>query len=93
LKGDTALHFTEYIGLVAGALIAVSFIPQIVRVYQLKSAREISLLFTVTQLVGLALWLAYGVILGLLPIMVCNSVLAAFVIMLLLAKLKYGRGS
>ena len=85
------MPFTEYIGLVAGALIAISFIPQIVRVYKLRSAREISVLFTIMQLVGLALWLTYGVILGLMPVMACNSVLAVFVIMLLAARLKYGR--
>lgn len=85
------MDFASYIGLTAGILIPVSFIPQIVRVFRLRSAREISVLFTLIQLLGLALWLAYGVMLGLLPVVVCNTVLTALVIMLLGAKLKYGR--
>jgi MtN3 and saliva related transmembrane protein len=85
------LAVTEYLGLSATFFITVSFVPQIIRVFRLKSAREISVLFTITQLVGLALWLTYGGILGLLPVMLCNSVLAVLVVMLLVAKVKYGK--
>ena len=60
-------------------------------VYQMRSAREISILFTLLQLAGLALWLAYGIILGIMPVLVCNSLLAIFVLMLLFARIRYGR--
>lgn len=86
------MSFTEILGLVAGFFITVSFVPQIIRVVKLRSAHEISVIFTLTQLLGLALWLSYGFILNLLPVVVCNIVLALFVLMLLGAKLKYGRG-
>ena len=87
------MDFVTSIGAIAGILIPVSFIPQLIRVFRLKSAREISVLFTIIQLLGLALWLTYGVMLGLVPVVVCNTILAAFVIMLLVAKMKYGRGA
>ena len=32
--------FTESLGLVAGALVTCSMIPQLIRVYKLRSARE-----------------------------------------------------
>ena len=86
------MDFATYVGSIAGILIPVSFIPQIIRVFRLKSAREISILFTVIQLLGLALWLTYGVMLGLLPVIACNTILGILVIMLLAAKMKYGRG-
>ena len=85
------MEYTEIVGLAASVFLAVSFVPQVLRVFQMKSAREISILFTLLQLAGLALWLAYGVILGLMPVLVCNSLLAIFVLMLLFARIKYGR--
>ena len=85
------MEYTEIIGLVASVFLAVSFVPQVLRVFQMKSAREISILFTLFQLAGLALWLTYGSILKLMPVLVCNSLLAIFVLMLLFARIKYGR--
>jgi len=45
--------FTESLGLVAGALVTCSMIPQLIRVYKLRSAREISILFTTLLLIGM----------------------------------------
>jgi MtN3 and saliva related transmembrane protein len=85
------LNFTEYIGLMAGLFITFSFIPQLIRVFRLKSAREISILFTSFLLLGMALWLTYGIILGLVPIILWNAVGEFLVILLLYAKIRYGR--
>ena len=81
----------DYIGYVAGFLVTFALVPQIIRVYKLKSAREISLIYNSGLLLGLFLWLAYGIILGLVPIIVWNIIGAVLAAMLLLAKLKYGR--
>ena len=80
----------EYLGLVAGALIACSMIPQLIRVFQLKSAREISLVFTTLLLLGVICWLAYGIYLRLFPVILWNAIMAILVAMLFYAKLKYG---
>ena len=85
------MDLTEYIGLIAGFLITCSFVPQIMRVLRLKSAREISILFTSLTLVGMALWLTYGIKHGLIPIMLWNVIGLVLIIILLYAKIKYGR--
>jgi MtN3 and saliva related transmembrane protein len=85
------LTLAELLGLIAGALITCSLIPQLVRVFRLKSAREISTLFTSLLLLGTITWLVYGIILGLLPVIVWNATGALLVATLLYAKLKYGR--
>ncbi len=81
----------EYIGLIAGALISFSFIPQIIRVFKLKSAREISATFNILLLVGMLLWLIYGISLHLTPIILWNIVGMLLVSILLYGKLKYGK--
>jgi MtN3 and saliva related transmembrane protein len=84
------LHFTEYLGLIAGLLVTCSLIPQIIRVFRLRSAREISAVFTVLLLLGLVLWVVYGIILTLAPVIIWNAIGAVLAILLLYAKMRYG---
>ncbi|MBI2836646.1 MAG: hypothetical protein HYX85_03010 [Chloroflexi bacterium] len=81
----------EIIGFVAGAIVTLSLIPQVMRVFKLKSAREISLLFTTLMLAGILLWLVYGIYLRSVPLILWNSTGAVLTGALLFAKLKYGR--
>jgi len=85
------LQLTEFLGLVAGALVTCSMIPQLIRIFKLKSAREISLLFTMLLLFGMVLWLVYGIYLSLNPVILWNAIGIALVSLLLFAKLRYGK--
>ncbi len=81
----------EWLGFIAGALVAFAFLPQIIRIYKLKSAYEISLLFTILLLIGVLSWAVYGISFGLLPVILWNAIMAVLIAALLYAKLKYGR--
>jgi MtN3 and saliva related transmembrane protein len=81
----------ELLGFIAGALMTAGFVPQVWRLYKLKSAREISIPFTVLFLIGAALWLSYGVLLMLPPVILWNSLLLFLGGAMLYAKIKYGR--
>ena len=85
------MPLAESLGFVAGALVTCSIIPQLIRVFKLRSAREISMLFTTMLLLGVIIWLAYGILLGLAPVIAWNAVGAVLVALLIYAKLKYGR--
>jgi MtN3 and saliva related transmembrane protein len=82
----------DIVGQIAGALVTLSLIPQVIRVYKLKSAREISLMFTTLLWLGLFGWIAFGFLRNELPIILWNIIGAAITTSLLYAKLKYGRG-
>jgi len=66
-------------------------VPQIIRVFKLRSAREISLLFNTMILAGVICWLAYGIYLRLMPVILWNAIASVLVALLLYAKIKYGR--
>jgi MtN3 and saliva related transmembrane protein len=85
------LLYGEILGLVGGALTTFGYVPQLVRILKLKSAREISLPFTLSFLAGATCWLAYGALLNLMPVILWNSAGIIFLTMLLFGKLKYGR--
>jgi len=85
------VRLPEFLGYIGGVLTTFCYIPQIIRVFRLKSAKEISLLFTILLLVGVVVWLFYGILLSLGPVILWNSVALVIVSVLLYAKLKYGR--
>lgn len=81
----------EVFSFIGGVLVTVALVPQLVKIFRLKSAVEISLPFTVLLLVGMLCWLGYGMLSQLFPIILWNAVGATLVATLLFAKLKYGR--
>ena len=86
-----SLPLGEWFGYVAGALVTLSLVPQLIRVFQLKSAREISFLFTTFLLLGVLTWLVYGIYFGLIPVILWNAIGAGLAAILLYAKMRYGR--
>jgi MtN3 and saliva related transmembrane protein len=89
-KGGSILSVGDILGLVAGAITTGSFLPQVLRVYRLKSAHEISLFFTILFLAGDLTWLGYGVYIRSFPIMLWNILGSGMALALLAGKLKYG---
>ncbi len=81
----------EILGFIAGLLVTLALVPQLIKIFRLKSAVEISLPFTILLLVGMILWLGYGILFQLLPVIFWNAVGVGLVATLLFAKLKYGR--
>lgn len=81
----------EMLGLVAGAFTSIALVPQVLCLYRLKSAREISLAFTSLFLIGTACWFTYGIVLNLLPVIFWNSINLVLALAMFFAKLKYGR--
>ena len=85
------LPYIEIFGLLGGALTTFGYVPQLLRILKLKSAREISLPFTLSFLAGAICWLTYGVLLSLVSVILWNSAGIIFLGMLLYGKLKYGK--
>jgi len=82
----------EVLGLAAGFLVSLGLVPQILRIWRLKDAQEISLPFNLLSLGGTALWLMYGLAQGLLSVIVWNGVNCILYLILLSVKLTYGMG-
>lgn len=81
----------EWFGFIAGGIMTIATLPQITRVFKLKSAREISLIFVASMVIGFICWLTYGIFLQLFPLILWNSINIILFSVLLYAKLKYGR--
>jgi len=79
----------ELIGSVAACATTISFLPQLFRVWQRKSARDISLTMFLLFSFGLACWLIYGIGIGSPPIIAANVVTLTLALAILALKLHY----
>ena len=79
------------IGLAAATCTTISFVPQLIRVWRLRSAREISLIMFSVFSLGVFLWLLYGIYLHALPIILANSISLVLSLAILALKLKFDR--
>jgi MtN3 and saliva related transmembrane protein len=79
------------IGLMAAACTTISFVPQLIRVWRLRSAREISLVMFSVFSVGTFLWLLYGICLHAFPIILANAVSLGLSLAILALKLRFDR--
>ena len=80
---------TEILGMVAGACTTIAFVPQVIKTYRSRSARDLSLgMFSIFTL-GVTLWLVYGVVQHELPIILANAATMVMAETLLVFKLMW----
>lgn len=77
------------LGYLAGTLTTLAFLPQLIKVIQTRSTKDISLLMFIVITIGISLWLIYGILITSPPIIVANLVTLAIASMILYFKLKY----
>lgn len=80
----------EIIGSLAATLTTCAFIPQVVRIIQTRHTKDISLLMYLAFTLGVALWLAYGVLLNSWPIIVANGITLLLSSAVLFMKIRFG---
>ena len=86
-----ALSTHDSLGLAAGALTTVAFVPQIVRILKTRSAYDISWWLFGILAAGSVLWLWYGISLGSLPLIATNVVTLSLQLAIFWLKWRYGR--
>lgn len=80
------------IGMVAAVCTTVSFVPQLLRVWRLRSAREISLTMFLVFSLGVFLWLVYGIYIHSVPVILANAVTLVLSLAILALKVRFGSG-
>ena len=80
---------TDLIGTLAACLTTASFVPQAWLSFKTRDVSGISLGMYSAFTVGVALWLAYGLLLGSWPMMIANTITLVLAVMILGMKLRY----
>ena len=78
------------LGLAAAFCTTLAFVPQVVKTWRTRSTTDISLGMFLVLVIGIALWLAYGVLLGDVPLIAANLVTLVLAGTILVLKLRHG---
>ena len=83
------MEFITILGLVAATLTTSAFIPQLIKIWKSKSAKDVSLEMLIIFCIGVFLWLIYGIYLQSLPVILANLLTLIFNLIILWLKIKY----
>ena len=81
----------DTIGYAAATMTTVSFVPQLLRVIRLRSARDISLGMFLIFSAGTFTWAAYGLLVHSAPVWIANALTFALSVSILGLKLRFDR--
>ena len=80
----------KMLGFAAATCTTLAYAPQFIKVWKTRSTDDISLGMFLVMVLGLALWLAYGLLSGDAPLVAANAITMVLAGGILFMKLKYG---
>jgi MtN3 and saliva related transmembrane protein len=83
------MNLVSLVGFGAGTLCTLAYLPQALHSFRSKSVRDLSLSMLISLNVGLLLWVAYGVLIRSLPLILPNAITFFLAFPLLIMKLRY----
>ena len=83
------MSLIQILGLAAGTITSITFLPQVIHIWKTKSAKDLSLMMLLLLILGVLLWLTYGLLVMDAAIIYTNSMVLAMSFILLFFKLKY----
>lgn len=85
------MTLSDTIGYAAGLVLAVCFLPQVIKTFRTKNAGDVSMGMLLLNLLSAGLYEVYGVMLGLLPIIIMNGIFIVLMGVEIGLKLRYDR--
>ncbi|HRG23172.1 MAG TPA: SemiSWEET transporter [Chitinophagaceae bacterium] len=79
----------DILGYAAGAVTAFTFLPQVVKTWKEKSAKDISLYMFLIAFVNEIMWLVYGFMIDNMVVILTNAVMLVMSGIMIGLKLKY----
>ena len=83
------MNYTQLLGLVAGLFTTIAFLPQVIKTWKSRSAKDLSLGMFSLFCLGVLLWLIYGIQVKDIPVIIANMVTLLLASSLLFFKLRF----
>jgi MtN3 and saliva related transmembrane protein len=79
----------KILGLAAGTITSITFLPQVIQIWKTKSAKDLSLPMLLLLILGVTMWLTYGIIVKDAAIIYTNSMVLTMSFIMLYFKMKF----
>ena len=83
---EYVIAYQELLGFVAAGLSAISFLPQLIKIWRFRSVKDISTGMYVIYAVSVILWLIYGIIINSEPLILAEILTLILVSAILVMK-------
>ncbi|MBP6023649.1 SemiSWEET transporter [Ferruginibacter sp.] len=80
---------TQILGLAAGTITSITFLPQVIQIWKTKSAKDLSMPMLLLLILGVSMWLTYGLIVMDAAIIYTNSMVLTMSFIMVYFKLKF----
>ena len=84
------MTLVDWLGFIAGSLTTIAFLPQAWLTWKTRRAEGVSLGMYGIFTTGVALWLAYGCMLGAWPVIIANAITLVLALFILFMKIRFG---
>lgn len=85
------MNGVDILGYAAGAITTLTFLPQVIKTFREKSARDVSLNMFLIAAVNEVMWIVYGVLKNDMVIILTNVVVLLMSLIMIFFKIKYGK--
>lgn len=82
----------EILGYAAGAITCLTFLPQVIKTWRSKSAKDVALNMFIIAAVNEVMWIVYGVLLNNWVIILTNAVVLIMSLTMIWLKFRYDHG-
>jgi MtN3 and saliva related transmembrane protein len=79
----------DLVGYVAGSLMSIVSVPQIIKSLKTKSVKDLSFLTLALLVIGSTLWMVYGFLITSWPVIIMDLIAIFINLFLLIIKIKY----
>ncbi|MBS1754657.1 MAG: SemiSWEET transporter [Ferruginibacter sp.] len=79
----------QILGLAAGTITSITFLPQVIKIWKTKSSKDLSLSMLALLILGVSMWLLYGILVLDAAIIYTNSMVLTMSLVMLFFKIKY----
>ncbi len=83
------MQYVDSVGYLAAFLTTIAFVPQAWMTWKNKHARGVSLGMYIIFTLGIALWLAYGILIQVWPMIIANTITLLLASFILVMKIMY----
>ena len=85
------MNGVDILGYAAGAITSLTFLPQVVKTWKEKSAKDVSLMMFIIAAINEVMWIVYGALLDNWVIILTNAIVLSMSLIMIFLKLRYNR--
>ena len=83
------MNSLQILGLAAGTITSITFLPQVIQIWKTKSVKDLSMPMLLLLILGVSMWLTYGILVMDAAIIYTNSMVLTMSFIMMFFKIKY----